>query len=265
MAAASSGNLELVKLLLEKGANPTVKDKDGSTPLMFAARVGNLEIVKLLLARGARLEASDKYGRTALDIASDQKHTEVAQLLSARTAKPAVKRSDSAQRQMLKECLEALQQTPDDQLRRQQIVKLAATLKPPPAIPEEARRYYVKAVAIQKDAKTPEEAALAVSAYQQALLLAPWWADAYYNMSSALRLAGRYGEAISALQWYLASNPKDARAVQDRIYLIEGEQERAAAETSARAQKETEEKAQQQAAQRRRQQEMQKEMGKGQR
>jgi len=156
-------------------------------------------------------------------------------------------------RQKLKEYVQALQQTPDNNELRQKIVKLAATLKPLPVIPEEARRYYMKAVAIQKNAKTPEEAALAVSAYQQALLLAPWWADAYYNMSSALELAGRYPEAISALKLYLASNPKDARAVQDRIYGIEGEQERATAEGSARAQNEAKEKAQQQAAQQRRQ------------
>jgi hypothetical protein len=163
--------------------------------------------------------------------------------------------SPSTPRQKLKEYVDVLQNTPDDVELRQKIVKLAATLKPPPAIPEEARRYYVKAVAIQKDAKTPEEAALAVNAYQQALLLAPWWADGYYNMSSALRLAGRYEEATTALKLYLASNPKDARAAQDRIYAIEGEQERAAAEQTARTQKEAEEKAQQQAAQQRRKKE----------
>ena len=143
---------------------------------------------------------------------------------------PSAATGDSTRRQTLKKYVTALQQTPGDNELRVKIVKLAATLKPPPPIPEEARRYYIKAVAIQKDAKTPEQAALAVTSYQQALLLAPWWASAYYNMSSALELAGRYPEAISALELYLASNPKDTRAAQDHIYAIEGEQERTAVE-----------------------------------
>jgi tetratricopeptide (TPR) repeat protein len=142
---------------------------------------------------------------------------------AAQTQSGASAGATNSARQKLKEYVAALQANPNDYELQQKIVKLAATLKPPPVIPEEARRYYVKAVAIQKDAKTPEEAALAVSAYKQALFLAPWWADAYYNMSSALRLAGRYPEAVWALTLYLASNPKDARAVQDRIYGIEGE------------------------------------------
>jgi hypothetical protein len=158
-------------------------------------------------------------------------------------------------RQALKKYVTELQESPDDNDLRLRIIKLATTLKPPPAIPEEARRYYLKAFAIQRDAKTAQEVEPAITSYQQALLLAPWWADAYSNLSSALEMAGRYAEAISALKLYLASNPKDARKAQDRIYLIEGEQERAAVEQKARAQKEAEERAQQQAAQKRRQQE----------
>lgn len=159
------------------------------------------------------------------------------------------------QRQKLKEYVEALQQSPGDFELREKIVKLGAALKPPPVIPEEARRYYLKAAAIQKTAKTPEDAALAISNYQQVLLLAPWWADAYYNMSSALELAGRYSEAISALKLYLASTPKDARAAQDHIYALEGEQEQAAAEDQKRSEQEAREQASQQELQRQRERE----------
>jgi hypothetical protein len=156
------------------------------------------------------------------------------------------------QRQKLKEYVEALQNTPDDVELRQKIVELAATLKPPPVIPEEARRYYVKAVTLQKQAKTAAEVTPAIVAYSQALLLAPWWADGYYNMSSALELAGRFPEAMLALKLYLATNPKDARAAQDRIYAIEAEQEHADVEEQARATQEEAERRQREQAQSRR-------------
>jgi len=172
----------------------------------------------------------------------------------ARKVSPTQK-GDSEQRRVLKEYTEELQKTPDDDELREKIVKLATTLRPPPEIPEEARRDYIKAVTLQKEAKTPEEVAPAIAAYEDALLLAPWWADAYYNLSSALELAGRYNAAIDALKLYLATNPKDSRATQDRIYAIEAEQEHAAIAQRARAKKQAEEKAQQEALQAKRDQE----------
>jgi ankyrin repeat protein len=45
MVASVNGNTEIVKLLLEKGANPTLKDKEGKTALDYA---GNPDIKKLL-------------------------------------------------------------------------------------------------------------------------------------------------------------------------------------------------------------------------
>jgi len=49
MTAANQGNTEIVQLLLDYGADPTVKLLDGSTALTFAASQGELETVKLLL------------------------------------------------------------------------------------------------------------------------------------------------------------------------------------------------------------------------
>src|SRR5262245_42124717 len=58
--ASHKGQLEVVKLLLERGADPDVKDRFyGSTPLSWAAESGSLEIARLLVDRGARdLEAA---------------------------------------------------------------------------------------------------------------------------------------------------------------------------------------------------------------
>src|SRR5437763_1893782 len=50
--AAENGHTDVVKLLLEKGADVNVaKRDDGQTPLWRAAEYGYLEIVKLLVAK----------------------------------------------------------------------------------------------------------------------------------------------------------------------------------------------------------------------
>jgi ankyrin repeat protein len=65
-AAARCGRLEAVRLLLESGANPSLADGNGETPLMVAAANEQLEVLRLLLARGAAVDAvSAAYGATA--------------------------------------------------------------------------------------------------------------------------------------------------------------------------------------------------------
>jgi len=68
--------VEMVKLLLERGVNPNTPSTDvGYTPLMQAANSANLELVKLLIDAGADLNAEDHDGRTALDAAEMYTHS----------------------------------------------------------------------------------------------------------------------------------------------------------------------------------------------
>jgi len=58
---------ELVKLLLDRGAQPNAASELGHTPLMLASRSpGATESVRLLLAHGADVDAKSRYGATAL-------------------------------------------------------------------------------------------------------------------------------------------------------------------------------------------------------
>ncbi|CAL1299466.1 unnamed protein product [Larinioides sclopetarius] len=50
MLAVSHGKKDIVKLLLDAGAEVNLQDKDGSTALMCAAEHGHIEIVKMLLS-----------------------------------------------------------------------------------------------------------------------------------------------------------------------------------------------------------------------
>jgi hypothetical protein len=69
--ASSSRDPEMARLLLQAGANPNVKAKDGWSALMMATRDGYHQIVKYLLEAGADVfGASDMFGRTALDLAA---------------------------------------------------------------------------------------------------------------------------------------------------------------------------------------------------
>ncbi|WP_291490181.1 ankyrin repeat domain-containing protein, partial [Desulfurella sp.] len=69
--AVSNSNATLVKKILAQGINPNVKDKNGSTPLMYAAYYGNLEICKILIAHGADVNARSVVGGTALGAAKE--------------------------------------------------------------------------------------------------------------------------------------------------------------------------------------------------
>lgn len=57
---------EIVKLLIEKGADLNLKNKNDVTPLMYAIKTKNLDILKLLLENGVNTEIKDKEGRTPL-------------------------------------------------------------------------------------------------------------------------------------------------------------------------------------------------------
>ena len=48
MTAAAEGQTEVVRLLLEHGADPGLKDKDGDTAASFARENGHTAVVELL-------------------------------------------------------------------------------------------------------------------------------------------------------------------------------------------------------------------------
>lgn len=61
---------EIVKRLLDHGADINAADEDGDTPLIFALRANRESIVHLLLERGADAQQPDKLGRTPLMLAA---------------------------------------------------------------------------------------------------------------------------------------------------------------------------------------------------
>lgn len=115
VVAARRGNLEIVKILLNAGADINAKTKYGdtsltaathfchpyiaeylieqgadvnakndgfgSTPLMLASECNDLEIVKTLIKKGAKIDEKNKSGGTSLMAASAKGHGEIVQSL----------------------------------------------------------------------------------------------------------------------------------------------------------------------------------------
>lgn len=60
MTAVESGDLDAVVNLLDAGKSLESKYQDGKTPLMYSCIHGHIEIVKILLNRGANIEATNE-------------------------------------------------------------------------------------------------------------------------------------------------------------------------------------------------------------
>ncbi|XP_006729101.1 ankyrin repeat, SAM and basic leucine zipper domain-containing protein 1 [Leptonychotes weddellii] len=69
--------LKCVELLLSRNADPNVACRRLMTPIMYAARDGHPQVVALLVARGAEVNIQDENGYTALTWAARQGHKNV--------------------------------------------------------------------------------------------------------------------------------------------------------------------------------------------
>ena len=79
--AVDSKNTEIAKLLIEHKANLSAADLSGTFPLQKAAAMGMLDIVKLLIDNGADKQQKTLTGKTALMWAEQNGHASIAALL----------------------------------------------------------------------------------------------------------------------------------------------------------------------------------------
>ena len=97
LAAVTANNMELVRLFLEIGADPTVRNASGNTVLHNAAQKGHTELLAFFMslpATAALIDAKNNVERTALGLAAREGHRSAVDLLLERGAQ--IKLDDAA-------------------------------------------------------------------------------------------------------------------------------------------------------------------------
>src|SRR5579863_8892021 len=80
-AATAGRNKEVVRVLLEHGADVNARQEGGWTPLHAASQNGDVEMVRLLVAAGADVKARADNQQNALDLALGKGHQAVVDVL----------------------------------------------------------------------------------------------------------------------------------------------------------------------------------------
>jgi tetratricopeptide (TPR) repeat protein len=127
--------------------------------------------------------------------------------------------SAESPRTQLKQMVEQLQQTPNDNVLREKVIGLALELKPKPVIPDAAIMAEGAGEYAFKNAKSKSDYSDAAKQYEKALAMAPWLADDYFNCGVAHERAGEIQEAIRSFNIYLLAAPHahDALEIKKRI------------------------------------------------
>merc|ERR1739838_623792 len=102
--ASAAGHLEVVKCLVENGADTNCRTKTNSTPMRAACFDGHQEIVIYLIEHAADIEISNRHGHTCLMIACYKGHANIVEILLKAGA--AVNRTSSKENTAFHDCTE---------------------------------------------------------------------------------------------------------------------------------------------------------------
>jgi hypothetical protein len=111
------------------------------------------------------------------------------------------------------------------------ITSLYRSMKPKPAVPDEARRYMVRGQTAVAEARSAADFEAAAREFEMAARQAPFWPDAYYNLGVLRGKMGLYDDAIKGLEKYLDLSPDadDAEQVKTMVYQLEYKKTKAGA------------------------------------
>lgn len=94
MVAAVTGNIEMLKFLIQKGADVNTKNIHGYTATMYTASIGNTEVLKILIKNNADINARNNDGETALMLAALNDQIESVKFLIEEGADIHIKNND---------------------------------------------------------------------------------------------------------------------------------------------------------------------------
>ncbi len=232
--AARNSNVALAGFFIERGVDLGLRNRNDATSLMLArsgggaaggGAVGN----QGRMARMARMAAAAP-AAAAPESAANQ--SAVAALIEQRlqqlleqelaTGDSLAEAGQSAKALAL--YASALVKAQDlggeaEQNIRTKIVNYAAGLPQAPAIPEKAREHLVRSSYLLKKG---QDIGLVEREIVEALRLAPWWLEGYYNLGILQAGQNKFEQATQNLRLFMAAAPGDPRvqAAQDKIFEI---------------------------------------------
>lgn len=113
--------------------------------------------------------------------------------------------------------LTAVNDDPYNDALREELIRFAAGMKAKPKVPTEAKKFFIKAMAVHIDAVNDADFDKAARVYLEAIRIAPWWTQCYFNRANALESAKRFEEAAEARRFHRAGQaagekPKEPQA-----------------------------------------------------
>jgi tetratricopeptide (TPR) repeat protein len=94
---------------------------------------------------------------------------------------------------------------PDTPALREELIRFANNMAAKPKIPTEAKKQFIRAMAVHLDAVNDSDFDKAARMYWEAIKIAPWWTQCYFNRANALESAHRYEEAAEDKKFYMAA------------------------------------------------------------
>ncbi|XP_028313666.1 death-associated protein kinase 1 [Gouania willdenowi] len=88
LIAAGCGNIQIIEVLMRKGAEIKAHDKSGANAIYYASRHGHVETLKFLHEKKCPLDVQDKSGETALHVAARYGNVDVVSYLCSIQANP---------------------------------------------------------------------------------------------------------------------------------------------------------------------------------
>lgn len=211
--AAASGCTDIVKKLLEKGGDIESKMQD-FTPLGWAALYKQEEIAKLLVSKGADVDVA------TLDLKNHSEKSRADNIphLNSyiRSMQPIILMMLKVEAARVKRNAQFMAAEKINEDLFQKAIPAYQKAATKPELSEEARKYKIQAESAVRD----KDFADAANRYEQALRLAPWWAEGHFNRALVLGEAKEFAIAVIEMKRYLLLTPKapNARAAQDKIY-----------------------------------------------
>ena len=85
MSAADQDEQNAFEMLIQNGADPSLKDNGGFSLLHFAAQGGNTSIINKLLSLGLDVDLKDLYRKTPLIIAIEKNNSDAVKVLLSKS------------------------------------------------------------------------------------------------------------------------------------------------------------------------------------